>query len=214
MWNASIEGVPVFSPEAAVCQFASDSVFVIAIWNPVISGGIDSIRAGLAAQGCRRIVPFTWLFWKYAETFLPYYLWGLPSRIHHRRAGVRAAFELFEGRRSQAEFIRQLQLRLTGDAACLTAPEKGVQYFPGRLFRPQADEYFVDCGAYNGDTLHDLMAWTGGRYRGALALEADPTNFAALEQRIDADPNLKGRTRAIQAAVGRAAAECGLPRRV
>ena len=202
LWNTPIEGVPVFSPEAAARQFACDSVFVIAVWNPVVSGGIDSIRADLAAKGCRRIAPFTWLFWKYSETFLPYYLWALPSLIHRQQADVREAFALFEGRRSQTEFIRQLELRLTGDVACLIPPEKGAQYFPGRLFRPRADEYFVDCGAYNGDTLHDLMAWTGGSYRGALAFEADPANFAALERRIDEDVNLKGRARAIQAAVG------------
>jgi FkbM family methyltransferase len=61
----------------------------------------------------------------------------------------------------------------------------------------------VDCGAYDGDTLRDLMAWTGGRYRGAMALEADPANFAALQHRIEEDPNLRGRACAIQAAVGR-----------
>lgn len=202
-WDASIEGVPVFSPETAARRFGFDSAFVIAVWSPVVSAGIDSIRADLAARGCRRIVPFTWLFWKYSQTFLPYYLWALPSLVHPQREQVREAFELLEGRRSRAEFIAQLQLRLTGNVAGLIPPERGVPYFPERLFSPRADEYFVDCGAYDGDTLCDLMVWTRGRYRGAMALEADPANFAALRRRIQEDPNLKGRTCAIQAAVGR-----------
>jgi len=202
LWGTPIEGVPVFSSESAARQFGCDAAFVIAVWNPVLSGGMNSIRSELAWRGCQRVVPFVWLFWKYSDTFLPYYLWALPHLVQRQRAAVREAFELFEGRRSQTEFIRQLQLRLTGDVACLIPPEDDVQYFPSRLFRPRGDEYFVDCGAYDGDTLRDLVTWTAGRYRGAMAFEADPVNFATLRRCIEEDGDLKGRTRAIQAAVG------------
>jgi len=201
-WSLPVDGVRVYSPGEALRRFAGDATFVIAVWNPAPSGGMANIAAMLAESGCRRVVPFTWLFWKHPETFLPFYLWDLPSRIYEHAGQVRAAFGLFEGTRSREEFIRQVRLRLTGDANCLGAPMRGAQYFPQRLFRPRGDEYFVDCGAYDGDTLLSFAEWTGGRFRGAMAWEADPANFAALERRIRDRRELRGRVGAVRAAVG------------
>jgi len=197
-----IDGVPIYSPSEAVRLFGSDSVFVVAVWNPVTSGGIAEITTMLAERGCRRIVPFAWLFWKYPKTFLPYYLWDSPSRLQEQAESIRSAFDLFQEGRSQQEFIRQLGLRLTGDVKCLGGVTEGAQYFPEGPFRPRADEYFVDCGAYNGDTLLSFAEWTGGRFQGAMALEADPANFAALQRCVAEKPELHGRVHTVHAAVG------------
>ncbi|HJT87183.1 MAG TPA: FkbM family methyltransferase [Bryobacteraceae bacterium] len=200
-WDGTVRGLPVFSPERAADRFGANSVFVITVWNPAVPGGIDAIRKELAQRGCRRVVPFVWLFWKYAESFLPYYLWDLPSRALETGEAVRQTFTLF-GRRSRAEFLRNLELRLTGNFACLSRPAADPQYFPERLFRPAPDDCFVDCGAYDGDTLRGWAQWAGGCFRRAVAFEADPRNFSALEDAIAADERLRGRTDALQAAVG------------
>jgi FkbM family methyltransferase len=148
-------------------------------------------------------VSFVWLFWKYSQTFLPYYLWDLPSRVQEQASGVREAFALFAGRRSRMEFLRHLELRLTGDFDRLEPPCDDPQYFPKSLFRRREDECFVDCGAFDGDSLLSLADWSGGKFRKAVAFEADPTNFAALERTVAMDHRLDGRVRKIQAAVGR-----------
>ena len=201
-WSQTIEGLPVLSPEDAVRRFGADAVFVIAVWNPVAVGGLHTIATQLTGMGCRAVVPFVWLSWKYPREFLPNFLWDLPARLLEAADDVRRAYGLFEGRRSQAEFLRQVEFRLTGDFGCLREPDGDPQYFPRRLFRPRPDEYFVDCGAYNGDTLLELAEWTGGQFRGALALEADPANFAALERTVAGDDRLRGRVRPVAEAVG------------
>jgi len=201
-WSRNIGGLRVLSPEDAAREFGSDAALVVAVWNPAPSGGMSSISAGLTALGCRRVVPFVWLYWKFPETFLPHYLWDLPSCVLRSASDVRQAYSVFEGRRSQAEFVRQIELRLTGDTAGLGAPEGDAQYFPSRLFHPREDECFIDCGAFNGDTLTDLADWTGGRFRSAWAFEADPSNFEALERTVDADSRLRGRVHARREAVG------------
>jgi FkbM family methyltransferase len=201
-WSSLRDGIPVLSPDHAVRQFGQDSVFVVAVWNPVLSGGLHAIATQLSAMGCRRVVPFVWLFWKYPDEFLPYYLWDLPSRLLESAAEVRRAYALFQGGRSQNEFLRHLEFRLTGDFACLRPPDADTQYFPDRLFRPLEDECFVDCGAFDGDTLRALADWTGGRFRRAIAFEADPANFAALERTVAGDERLHGKVHAIQEAVG------------
>jgi FkbM family methyltransferase len=202
LWGCSIQGLPVLSVENATHRFGSDAVFVIAVWNPSALGGIPSIAIELAQRGCRRVVPFVWLFWKYAGTYLPYYLWDLPSRVAEHTENVRQAVESFPGQRSRAEFVRHLELRLTGNFECLTRPVADAQYFPESLFGPATDECFVDCGAYDGDTLRGLAEWTRGSFRKAVAFEADPQNFAALQRTIAGDERLRGRVDAIQAAVG------------
>lgn len=204
-WLTSPEGLAVLSPDEAVHRFGRDAVFVVAVWNPVATGGVSAIAAHLTAMGCRRVVPFTWLFWKYDREFLPYYLWDLPGRVIEAADNVRAAYAMLLGSRSQAEFLRQLEFRLTGDFGCLKAPDGDPQYFPARLFRPREDECFVDCGAYDGDTLRAMAEWTGGRFQKAVAFEADPWSFGALQQMVERDETLRHRVRIVQQAVGREA---------
>jgi FkbM family methyltransferase len=201
-WSREIGGLPVLSPEDAVRQYGLNTVFVVAVWHPVVSGGIYQIVAGLKAMGCLHVVPFVWLYWKFPETFLPYYLCDLPVHVLESADEVRRAYDLFSGIRSQKEFLRQLEFRLTGDFGCLTSPDRYPQYFPDRLFRPREDECFVDCGAFNGDSLVALADWTRGRFQRAVAFEADPENFASLNRTVEGDDRLSGRVRAIQQAVG------------
>ncbi len=203
LWSHCMDGIPVLSPEEAVQRFGADAAFVIAVWHPVAEGGLQAIAAELSALGCPRVIPFPWLCWKYPAEFLPNFLWDLPSHIIEAAADVRHALDLFPERRSQAEFLSQLEFRLTGNFGCLQEPDGGRQYFPRDIFRPRDDEYFVDCGAYTGDTLLEMAEWIGGRFRGALALEADPVNFAALERTVECDQRLRGRVRALSLAVGR-----------
>ena len=201
-WSRKIGGLRVLSPEDAAREFGSEAAFVIAVWHPAASGGMSAIAAGLTALGCCRVLPLVWLYWKFPGTFLPHYLWDLPSRVLRSASEVRQAYTIFEGRRSQAEFLRQIELRLTGDAGRVRAPDGETQYFPSRLFRPREDECFIDCGAFHGDTATEFADWTGGRFRSAWAFEADPSNFEALERTVAADSRLRGRVCARREAVG------------
>ncbi len=201
-WARKPGGISVLSPEEAVRRFGSDAVFVIAVWNPVLSGGIAQIAESLKALGCLRVVPFVWLFWKFPQTFLPYYLWDLPAKLLNTADEVRRNLDLFHGVRSRNEYLRQVEVRLTGDFACLTPADQDSQYFPSRVFRPRADECFVDCGAFDGDSMLAYADWTGGRFQKAIAFEADPENFASLNRTVENDERLRGRVRTVQEAVG------------
>jgi FkbM family methyltransferase len=201
-WERPVAGLTVLSPDDAAARFGADSAFVIAVWHPVPAGGLCTIAADLKGRGCQRVVPFSLLFWKYPRTFLPYYLWDLPGRVLEAAGDVRRAFSLFGEPRSQNEFVRQIEFRLTADFGCLEDPDGGPQYFPRHTFHPRPDECFVDCGAYNGDTLLDFAEWTGGQFRKVIAFEADPENFAALERTVAGDARLRGRVRSVRQAVG------------
>jgi len=200
-WSRTIDGLSVLSPEDAARRYGADALFLIGIWNSTVAGGLHGIAQDLTAMGCRGVAPFTYLSWKYPTELLPNYLWDLPSRLIDAAAGVQSAFDLLQGARSRAEFVRQVEFRLTSNFGCLLPPDSDPQYFPNRRFRPQPDEFLVDCGAYNGDTLLDFARWTGGAFQGALAFEADPQNFADLQRTIAGHEQLAGRVRALPQAV-------------
>lgn len=201
-YNSCMAGLEVLPPEAASQRFGADVVIAVAVWHPDLQGGIRSITEYLREIGFRHIVPFSHVFWKYPDTLLPAYLCDLPSRILPQVDAVRRAYALFDEPESQLTFLRHLELRITGDFAALPAPSNETQYFSDYFARPLVDEYFVDCGAYDGDTLAGFAQWTHGTFHHAIAFEPDPENFAHLQRRIADHQALRGRTRAVRAAVG------------
>jgi FkbM family methyltransferase len=91
-----------------------------------------------------------------------------------------AAFELLDDDASRQAFAAQIQLRLRADFDCAGTPAPGAQYFPG-LFSLMADECFVDCGAYTGDTIQAFLSQADHAYRKVIAFEADPSVLPGLE---------------------------------
>ena len=64
------------------------------------------------------------------------------------------------------------------------------QYFP-EFLQLQEDEVFVDCGAYDGDTILDFINKTHEKYSKIYAFEPDKTNFEKLEQNISHFKNIE-----------------------
>jgi FkbM family methyltransferase len=200
-WGEAVDDCPIFEPREAARRFSLEALFVVAVWHPATSGGMRDIIGYLKSMGCRA-VPFVLLYWREAERCLPYYLWDLPGKLLLHAEEVVDAFRLFEGEPdSQAEFVRQVRLRLHADFEALTAPAAGPQYFPSDMFGPDPGECFVDCGAYDGDSISDFVAWAGGSFRRVVAFEADPGNFEKLRGFLAR--NFKtGQSRALPYAVG------------
>jgi FkbM family methyltransferase len=201
-----VEGLPVYSPPDAVAKFGHSAVFVVCVWHPDRKAGVQHIVSTLKAMGATSVVPFAVLFWKYSEDFLPHYFWDLPSNYLARAVELAEVYELLADEISRAQFVADLQLRVH---ACFPQQPPvasfGRQYFPRDLFRLLTDECFVDCGAYDGDTIRDFIVESGGRFRKVIAFEADPHNFLQLEQFVSADAALRNRIALRQEAVGRAA---------
>jgi FkbM family methyltransferase len=180
LWSNTVDGVPVLAPEEAVTRFGDNALFVIALWHPTRTGGIDSVVRQLENLGCKRAISFVPLYWHYCARFLPYYMWDLPSRAIAAVDRIRIAFELFAAHpASQSRFVQQLRLRVHADFGCPEAPAAHNAYFPD-LFRPMPNECFVDCGAFDGDTVRTFDKWTNGCFSKIVAFEPDPINSQAL----------------------------------
>ena len=94
LWGKKIEGVDVLSPTDAAARYGANAVFVIAIWRAGDTERMRDRRRALETLGCRAVVPFPPLFWKYPET-LPHYVVDLPHKVQESRSDVLEAFDLW-----------------------------------------------------------------------------------------------------------------------
>lgn len=201
--GTTLDGVRVLSAAAAAREFGRTAAFVVTIWGANRPHRFAHSREQLRALGCDVVFPFPPLFWKYADTLLPFYLQDLPSRVLEQRDAVRRGFDLWEDAASRAEYVAQVRFRLDADFDGLPHPVPHPQYFPPDLFAWSDDEWILDGGAYDGDTVRALSAVHGNRFGHLLAVEPDPVNYEKLTAAVDAlPPGVRGRVDCRQAALG------------
>lgn len=66
---------------------------------------------------------------------------------------------------------------------------EGDQYFPSDIITLNDREWFVDCGAFNGDTVTDFVRRTGGCFDRIDAFELDRANFEDLRKNVSRLPS-------------------------
>ena len=179
--GALVDDIRVLSPPEAAREFGARAVFVIAIWGANSRHRMAHSRDQLTRLGCDRVVTFAPLAWKYPGALLPHYLQDLPHKVLAGREAVRDALGVWEDDASRAEYVAQVRLRLLADFDGLAHPAKHPAYFPPDLYAWRTDEWIVDGGAYDGDTIRMLATLHGDRFGHVLALEPDPANFARLQ---------------------------------
>ena len=85
----------------------------------------------------------------------------------------------------------------------LPRPVKHEIYFPDDLITILPDEVFIDCGAYDGDTMRSLLNLREPFFGSIIAFEPDPKNFHQLQQYVLTLPSdIKEKLVVHQSAVG------------
>ncbi len=205
LWGRSLEGVPVLSPQDAAQRFGASAVFVITIWKAGKGHRMTHVIAQLESLGCKTVIPFTLLYWKYPKHFLPDFCLDLPSNILKEKENISGAYNLLSDDLSRSEYLAQLEWRLYSDWSKLSDPIAAEQYFAEDIYAPAGQETFIDCGAFDGDTLKAFLKRREASFKKYIAFEPDPQNFTALENCIASlDENLQKRVECYPYAVGEA----------
>ena len=180
LWHQVVDGVRVLDPREAVDKHSRTAVFVVTTCSDVAGHPLREIGAQLTGYGPSRVASFAFLYWRYADVFLPYFAVDLPRKTRQQADQVRAAWSLWADESSRAEYLAQVHWRLWMDWERLGTPAEQVPYFPDDLFALATDEVFVDCGAFDGDTVREFLKRERGPSARVIALEPDPANFAKL----------------------------------
>ena len=189
LWGKTVENLPVYSPEDGARLFGRTSALVVTIWSPGKDRRFAVIRQQLIDCGFEKVIHFLPLFWKHAELLLPHYRLDLPSRMLSSAYDVRSAFELLEDATSKVEYLAQLRWMIHADSS-LVPPGLPLRdtYFPKELFALHEQECFIDCGAFDGDTMKEFLKRTNSIFDRIIAYEPDPQNFEKLHNYTNSLP--------------------------
>jgi FkbM family methyltransferase len=186
--DSSIQGIPVLSLAKAAANFGKTATFVVTLLRPEVP--FVQTRQRLITLGCVKVVSAIALFWKYPNQTMPHAYVDLPSKLVEQVEEVRAAYRLMGDDESKRIYAAQIAYRMRLDFEALP-PELDVseQYFPADLIDFRVDEVFVDCGAYDGDTVKSFIANYGHAFRRLFALEPDPINYQKLKTYVASLPS-------------------------
>jgi FkbM family methyltransferase len=197
LWGSEVLGLEVLGPEAAVERFGDKVLWLITVYTN--SKVIEQCRAlGVPWITCAELA------WVLPEPHPPSLDFGVPERLADAAREIELAASIWADAESAAEFSSQIRWRFLLDYSALATPRPTSEtYFPDDLIRPVADEVFVDCGAFTGDSIEAFLAARAGRFRQIVGIEPDPINCRELRARIDEwDRSGIGPIRAEPVAVG------------
>jgi len=200
LWQTTVDGLKVVAPQEAARLFGDVALFVVTIWNPF--HWYSETKELLSQAGCRRITSASPVYWRFAESLLPFYAQDLPHKLLASKDDVLKASALWSDNESAAEFARQVAWRFSGEWA-FTRPTDPTSYFRPELFHPLAEEVFIDCGAFDGDTLRAFLTARQQSFRHFIAIEPDECSYRKLVQSVDDLPSAtRAKVSAIRSAVG------------
>jgi FkbM family methyltransferase len=182
-----IAGVPVMTTAEAASRFGDEAIFVVTILNPLLRF-VDA-RKRLQRITNARVVSFLDVAWTYPDSFLPYYQFELPQTVLAKRERIARAAALFADEESRRQFTAQMRFRLHLDYDALPANSHD-DYFPDLLPKLDDDCVFVDCGAFDGDSVRKFLEVQQGRYGAIYAFEPDARNCERLRASVAALPRV------------------------
>ncbi len=100
-------------------------------------------------------------------------------------------YNMLEDDFSKEVYSEIINFRISGKIEYLkkiTTPKSEVYT---DIIKPSEDEIYVDLGAYNGDTISELLEFTNGKYRKITALEPDARNFRKLVKSVEGKENIE-----------------------
>lgn len=180
--NHSVE-----SPTSALARWKNEAAVLVTIFNPY--------HSFLETAGCLRsltsapIIPVQAYFWRFPKLFLPYFAFDRPSVFLQSADLIRESAESLSDMVSLECYYKQLAFRISLDIEDLPLPDMENQYFPPDIIGSNIPGPFVDCGAFDGDTLKSLLRRTGSSVPEIIAYEPDVENFRKLTGWVKSIPH-------------------------
>jgi len=175
------DGVPIYQPNDN--HFSANernkTNVIVAIHNRDVE--IPPIIEMLQSFGYGRILTLIELYDHFGKE-LGDRFW-LTSRAYYKsfEQFIEEAFNLWEDDASKNLYKAIMKFRLTGKYDALPKPDMERQYFPPDLPAWKKPLRFVDCGAFDGDTLSYLIK-NDIPIESVAAFEPDQKNFNNLSQ--------------------------------
>lgn len=98
------------------------------------------------------------------------------------------AYDLLEDDLSRNIFVSHLNSKICACSDDIAQYRSTSPYgYDFNLMNLTENEIFVDCGAFDGDTIEEFIQFTGSQYNRIYAFEPDEKNAVKLRSKIDSD---------------------------
>jgi FkbM family methyltransferase len=178
--STSLYGMPIYTPEqAAEVKGADRAVVALGLHN--YQADVTSITSRLNKSGFTKVLSSIDLYDLFGKELGVRY-WLTSRDYYFSLAPILSEMhDLLADDTSKAIYRSVLSYRLTGDLSMLTMPDLVNPYHPTDLPAWKTPLRFVDCGAFDGDTLKDFLK-NNIRFQAVAAFEPDLTNYAKLSR--------------------------------
>jgi FkbM family methyltransferase len=173
--NIFIDDVPVLKPNDPAAD--KTAKVIVALFNHKTD--IMPVMALLKRNGFMKVVPYTEVFIHFADELPVQYWLGQTDVYEAKVPDITDALSMFEDLPSRDLFLSFLKFRVTGDPTCMPRPDRENIYFPADVRGTRKPDHFIDCGAFDGDTLLSVRE-RFGVLESIRAFEPDPENFRKL----------------------------------
>ena len=199
--GSKLDGILVVSLAEAAKRHGRNAIFVVAIWNA--KHWYKNTATCLAELGCTQVVPVGPLLWRFQRDFLPFFVQDLPHEIIAQKDDVLRASSIWSDEQSRVEYLGHVRWRTHGDAGSLPQQPIHESYFPDDIFALRHGEGFVDCGAYDGDTIRSFLGRRASDFEFIDAIEPSPETFERLSRFVEKLPsNIARKIRLHECALG------------
>lgn len=201
-WGTEIESVPVFSPEQSASLYRNTALFLVTIWND--HHWFSETNRKLIGFGCSLVSSYAPLFWKFPDRFLQLYLLNEPPhKVYEAARSVLEAERIWDDEESLRTYRSNIRWRALGDGSDLPGRPNDNTYFPPDLFRLDDKDHVLDCGAFDGDTIRELLDRSSTGVGTIHAVEADAISFDRLQGYVaTVKSDIQSRIRLYNLAVG------------
>ena len=103
---------------------------------------------------------------------------------------IEAVYNMLEDELSKKVYAGIINFKISGKIQYLAPVTTNKTEVYNNIIRPLSDEIYVDLGAYNGDTVRELLDYTGGKYEKIYAMEPDCKNYKKLISSVDGMENI------------------------
>lgn len=184
-------GVPIYtSKELSLrLQLGNHCICIVALLD-ILS--FEQIKETLEQDLCKQVQVY---FFTQFRSFQP--VFGLEKKpefsaylgedatvLFNNREHILPVYNLLAGNLSKKCYLELLNFYISADFVRFTVSPFEEHYFAYDLYKKIDDEVFVDCGAYNGDTIEIFLKNQKGLFRQYLAIEADSANYEKIVEKV------------------------------
>jgi FkbM family methyltransferase len=114
-----------------------------------------------------------------------------PEYCTEHEDEIQQVYQSLADERSRQIYANIINFKISGNPAYLMDQVDTKDEIWNRVLQPTNHEIYVDLGAYNGDTIREMLEYTRGKYHRIVAVEPDKKNYKKLVKFVGDTPSVQ-----------------------